>query len=145
MPRTRPKPIPSRTQAVRVALAARGWSQTDLAERLGVTRQRVSDVLSGRVPASDVWWLSVAAALDLDAAALGLPVPRAPRELVLTREDDGPGLVAMGARSEALLAEWGWPPSAPIRATGPGWSRLVERAREAGAAVTLRFDLPAPG
>lgn len=74
MPRAIKPPAnhPPRDQVIREALARLDWSRRDLAAQLGVSPQRVSDVLGGRRQVSPEWWVRVAQALGLEPAELGV-------------------------------------------------------------------------
>jgi len=61
----------------REVLAGRRISQTDLAERVGLSRVQLNRILNGHKPASFTETVDIAAALDLDLAEL---VEQAQRE-----------------------------------------------------------------
>jgi len=64
---------------IRAELARNGWSQEDLAEKLGINRVTLNRRLRGQLP----WSLE-----QLDAAASALDVPLA--ELLRARRDSNP-------------------------------------------------------
>lgn len=55
---------------VRVALAERDMNQRDLAERVGMKPQYVSDLLTGRVGKIPSTWARILDALDLELVAV---------------------------------------------------------------------------
>lgn len=57
-------------RAVRVSLAERDMSQTDLAEKIGVSRQYVSRIMQGQVGKIPPAWQRILDALDLDLVAV---------------------------------------------------------------------------
>src|SRR4051812_26983714 len=89
----------TRADAVRVALARRGWTQRDLAVALDVSPSRLNQVLTGRVNATDDWWARVALALEVPFTELGVSravnVARPAAELELVLYSPGRGMPTM--------------------------------------------------
>lgn len=57
-------------RAVRVSLAERDMTQTDLAEKIGVSRQYVSRIMQGQVGKVPDAWVRILDALDLELTAV---------------------------------------------------------------------------
>jgi transcriptional regulator with XRE-family HTH domain len=57
-------------RAVRVSLAERDMSQTDLAEKIGVSRQYVSRIMQGQVGRIPEAWVRILDALELELTAV---------------------------------------------------------------------------
>lgn len=57
-------------RAVRISLADRNWSQTDLAEKIGVSRQYVSRIMQGQVGKIPPAWQRILEELGLELIAV---------------------------------------------------------------------------
>jgi transcriptional regulator with XRE-family HTH domain len=122
--RPAPPPPVDVGRVLRVACARKGWSGADLGRALGVSRQRIADVISGRVRPSPAWLERCAVALDISPVELGVPfrvidLDRPSAELDLVLVDDGPG------KPDVL----GSPPSGAPRCSGPSASPGTSRSR----------------
>jgi transcriptional regulator with XRE-family HTH domain len=147
--RPAPPPPVDVGRVLRVACARKGWSGADLGRALGVSRQRIADVISGRVRPSPAWLERCAVALDISPVELGVPfrvidLDRPSAELDLVLVDDGPGkpdvLGSPTERGTALLRSLGF--ARHLAVEGPELVCLVRRATAARVALSLRLDLP---
>lgn len=60
-------------RAVRVSLAERDMTQSDLAEKIGVSPQYVSRIMQGQVGKIPAAWVRILEALDLELVAAKRP------------------------------------------------------------------------
>lgn len=145
----KPAPSPKQTpgELIREARLRRGWTQDDLGVSLGVSKQRVYAVESGREVASLDWLLRVARALDLrpsdldpSLASLVTDVTQPAAKVTMALDGSGPDTdygrwVPMGDRDDATLRQIGAARASTI-------AELVRLTAEHRVALIFRGDLP---